>query len=319
MSKNIQQLLIKGEDFLCERHLKRLLAKLVDEASRDFNFDRIGARDVTAENLLQILKTQPMMSDSRTVVVADFELVKKDVLESLSAYFQDSNPQTNVILIAEKVDKRTSFYKNFSKVGEVIEFKPLYPNQLSGFVQAEAKDLGLALEPGCAELLAELVGNNLMSLVSELEKLALYVGEKNKITCQHVRELIGHGLLDNVFVLGNLIGAKKYFELTEIYRQLLSQGEAPARLLNLVSGHFRKLLIAQACLKKNRQIAPQDLAQEIGVHPFFVKDYLKQVQLFKGDELEKLYRKTLDLFSDLRSSRVSEETGVESFFQQACL
>ena len=41
--------------------------------------------------------------------------------DALQVFFKDPNPQTHVILIATKVDKRTGFYKAYKKVGEVIE------------------------------------------------------------------------------------------------------------------------------------------------------------------------------------------------------
>lgn len=316
----LRQLLINGEDFQCERHLKRLIEKCVDVSTKDFNFDKIPAENKKVDALIDLMNTTPMMADRRTVIVQDFEEFNKEALEKLAGYFKKPAEQTDVILLAQKIDKRTAFYKAFQKCGEIIEFKPLYDNKLPEFVASEAKLLGVFLEPGAAELLAELVGNNLMSLVSEIEKLGLYVGTKSVVTRSHISELIGRGLVNNVFVIGNLIGTKKIAPLMETYNQLVQQGEAPARLLGLVVTHFRRLLLAQSFAEKTRgQFAPADIASLLGVHPFFAKDYVTQTKLFKSEKLKHLYRDLMKVSTDLRSSRVKDTTLVESFFQRACL
>lgn len=314
MTTPVIQLLLNGEEFLLQRHLKRLFKKLIDPATRDFNFERVSARDRTGEQLVGAFQTLPMMADSRTVVVDDFETFKKDDLEALSSYFQNPNPQTHVILIADKIDKRTGFYKKFAKVGEVIEFKAPYANKVPAFIQQEAQTMGLLLEPGCADVLAEAVGTNLMSLVGELEKLKLYVHPGKNVTRKQVSDLVSTGLVSNVFAITNLIGQKRYHEVHKIYVRMKEQGEPVIRIVALVINHFRKLM-----LTKSFRGGEKELASLLGVHPFFVKDYSSQAQKFSEEGLKGIYKGLMELSVGLRSVGASSETLFQGFLQGVCV
>ena len=308
------QLLINGEDYLLNRHYKTLLNKLVDPAMREFNYDEYSAKEIKAEALVNLLQTLPMMSDSRTVVIKGFSHYNKDELAILTKYFENPNPQTNTIFITDKIDKRSSFYKAYRKTCEVVEFKAPYDNQVPAFIQKESESMGLNLEPGAANLIFDSVGNNLMTIVSELEKLKLYVSPDNYVSKQNVYELIGSGFA-NVFTITNLLGKKDYARVANVFYQLIEQGEPVMRLISLIIRHYKKLLMACDA----NTMSQNEMAKIIGVHPFFVKDYTAQLRYYKRKDLQGIYKRLLDLSLDMRSNGAKPETLVKNFIQQVCL
>lgn len=324
MKSPVIQLIVNNEDFLTRRHLDKIIQRLVDPETRDFNFDHLSARDISVDQFIAILKTLPMMSPSRLVVIKDFDVYLKSSdktktntkTEALINYFKDPNPQTHVIMVAEKADKRTSFIKQFSKTGEIREFKPLYSNQIPQFIDQEAKELGLTLEPGCAEFMAETIGTNLMSVISELSKLGLFVLPEKKIFRQHVKDLVTSGLVENVFMITNLIGQKKYAEVFKLYSRMKEQGEPIIKLIALIINHFRKLLKTRAVMQSSQRQDAGQLAQQLGVHRFFVKDYVNQAKRFSTYDLNRVYQKLMGLSVGIRSNGPSPETLFESFLQE---
>lgn len=311
-------LLINQESFQFDRHFKRLIDKLIDKNNREFNFDRVSAENAAASQIINLCDTLPLACETRLVVVDDAQLLKKDDVDVLTAYLKKPNPSCHVIFTATKIDKRTAFYKTLAAAGEVVEFLPLYDNKVLPFVIGEAKSLGLEPKPGSLELLFDKVGNDLMSLVMELEKLKLYVAPGKVITTEHVEKLIGLGNAVNVFTISELLAKKKLDELSAISARLFDQGESPIMLVALIIGHFRKLMLTKESVGAGRS-DDSLLASLLKIPPFVVKNYLAQSRNFSIDQLKSIYKRLLDLSIALRSGGAGPETGFYRFIQTVCL
>ncbi len=311
-------LLINQESFQFDRQFKRLIDKLIDKNNREFNFDRVSAETTAASAIINLCDTMPFACEARLVVVDDAQLLKKDDVDILSAYLKNPNPRCHIIFTATKIDKRTGFYKTLAASGEVVEFIPLYDNKVLPFLTGEAKSMGLEPKPGSLELLFDKVGNDLMSLVMELEKLKLYVKPSKVITTEHVEKLIGLGSTINVFTISELLAKKKLDELSAISARLFDQGESPIMLAALIIGHFRKLLITKESVGAGRT-DDSLLASLLKIPPFIVKNYLSQSRNFSIDQLKNIYKRLLDLSLALRSGGALPETGFYRFIQTVCL
>ncbi len=310
-------LLVGTEDFLRTRHLQAQLKRFVDPATKDFNFDRVSAEETSIDHILDLFNTQPMMAERRVVVVDDADVFDKAAQEKLVAYFKNSNPQTSVFFIADKLDKRTSFYQTLSAKAEVIEFKPVYENQVARFVLDEARRMKLSLDESAAQTLASLMGRDLSAVVSELEKLSLYVHPNTRITEKNVVDLVSAGLVDNIFAITNLLGLKKHAAAHALFTRMREQGEPLIKIITLIINHFRKLLLAHTHLVE--RASQQDLMKVLGVPQFFLKDYTEQVRQFSLLELQTIFKKLMKLSEQVRESGVSPDLCFENFLKEVCL
>ncbi|MBU0505236.1 DNA polymerase III subunit delta [bacterium] len=317
MTTPVIQLLINNEEFLMLRHLHRLEKSLIDEATKDFNFAKVSAQDLCGAHLVDQFNTLPMMAETRLLIVTDVSVYRKQDLDVLTTYFENPVPTTNIILITDKVDKRTGFYKKIKKCGEIFEFKTLYSNQVPAFIINEAGSMGLKLAPGCAEHLSSVVGTNLMTVVSELEKLTLYVWPEKTVTLKQLNELVSLGLVENIFTISSLIAGKKYYELRNLYMRMKEQGEPVLRLMALIINHFRKLILLKEAQKQG--VNQNELPHLLGVNPYFMKDYLTQARLFALSDLKNIYENLMTTSYQLRTINISSNTLFESFLQKVCV
>lgn len=316
------QLLVKGDEFLFERHLKRVLVKLVDPATRDFNFDRVSLREMKVVALVDLLRTLPMMASSRTVVASDADKIPTEGVSTLLAYLANPSPDAHLILIADKFDKRTALAKTLSKTAEVIEFKTPYLNQVPAFIQDEAAGLGLKLARGCAQLLVEIVGQDLMTLSGELEKIATYIAPRKEVQEQDIEDIVARGLISNIYEMGGLIARRDLAGARALATRMSEQGEPLIRTVAILITHFRKLLLTrEAAFSESRAVPASagDLAHILGVNPYFVKDYLGQAKRFTMAELKRVFVRLMDLSENLRSSPLHKDGLFEDFLQNVCL
>jgi len=66
-------LFVGPEDFLIDDCLKRIVEQVVDPGTKDFNFDVFYGNEVDGGKILDTVNAYPMLSDSRLVVVKDFQ------------------------------------------------------------------------------------------------------------------------------------------------------------------------------------------------------------------------------------------------------
>ncbi|HLD46063.1 MAG TPA: DNA polymerase III subunit delta [bacterium] len=323
MDKPVIQLLINNEEFLCRRHLKHIEKKIIDEGTKDFNLSKVSAQDLSVGQLIDLFNTLPMMATYRTVIVRAFDEITKNneaakkEAATLADYFLNPNPSTHIIMICSKIDKRTTLYKNIAKQGDVIEFKPLYADKVPAFVAAEAKAMGLVLERGCAEQIAEVVGLNLMSIVTELEKLAVYVLPEKRVTLKQVGELICFATVDNVFLLSEHIACKAYAKACEVFDKMCEQGEPVVKTTSLVITHFRKLMLLKSA--QQECLPESEWAGLLGVHSYFIKKYEQQANAYQVPQLKRVYGLLMEASVQLRTLSVSDGTVFETFLQKVCV
>ena len=91
-----------------------------------------------------------------------------------------------MIAIGEKVDARRRLFKQMATAGHGVEFPALYDNEVPAWITRHCREAGLVIEPEGADVLRIYVGAHPRELASEIEKLALYVGEGHPITRESV-------------------------------------------------------------------------------------------------------------------------------------
>jgi len=119
-----------------------------------------------------------------------------------------------LLISASKADKRKTFYKTASKVGHAESFEALSLDDREWQVKAEqvvASKLKALKKKADYEAVGELtrmVGPNSRALISECEKVAIYVGERDKVEVGDVQAIVIQGKHAKAFALGDALGER---------------------------------------------------------------------------------------------------------------
>ncbi len=301
-----------------ERHLafsaERQILKTVF-GSEPETVDRFQLGTAKLAAVLDCLKTASLLSPRRVVVATDADRLKKPDWELLQEYLINPNPQSVLILLAEEL--KAADLKKISGKAAVVECKKLYPNQLPQWINMEAKSSGLQISQEAARFLADCVGADLGAIHQSLEKLLLFVGAKKLIDLADVEKVIANTAQKNIFEMTNAIGNKKSAEAIRYLDNIFSQGEEPLRTFAMIVRHFRLLAKAQEILARGNGPETQ-LAKELGVHPFFAKDYAVQARHFRPKGWAKRFKALADCDRALKSSRVSSQLLLERLISKLC-
>lgn len=285
--------------------------KLLSEAERGFNQTVVYGKDTDIMTVLNAAKRYPMMADYQVVLVKEAQDMKwgkddddKKGMDPLLSYLEKPLPSTILVFCYKhgKFDKRKKTYKAIEKNGLVFESGTLYDNKVPGWIEDFVKDKDYRISPQASALLAEYLGNDLSKIANELEKLMLNVSAGQEITPKEIQDNIGISKEYNVFELQTALGKKDVMKVNRIINYFESNPKANPLVvvLGTLNNYFSKVLRYHYAADKS----PQALARDLGVSPFFVKDYEQAARTFN-------YGKTMQVISLLREYDLKSK-GVES-------
>lgn len=254
---------------------------VLTDAEKGFNQTIMYGKDTDVMTILNAAKRYPMMSEFQVVLVKEAQDLKwgkegdedKKAIDPLLTYLE--NPLKSTVLIFcykyAKFDKRKKVYKAIDKNGLVFESPEIYDNKVSLWIDDYVREKNYRIQAKASILLAEYLGNDLSKVSNELEKLMLNVPLGQEITADDVQNNIGISKEYNVFELQNAIARRDVLKGNQIINYFAANPKSnPMPLvLGALNTYFTKILK----FHYSRDHSQQNLAKELGVHPFFVKDY----------------------------------------------
>ena len=163
-----------------------------------------------------------------------------------------------------KVDRRTLFSKAAAKLGGVIEIAPIKPYEIPKFASGYCRqEYGKTLNSAAAQMLVQLVGDEVGRICSEIEKLSLFTGSRKTITEADVQHVVGANRIYGAFEVIDAIMERKIDEgLCRLRNMFQSDKSTEYTVIGAFGYHFRRLFAARAMLDKGH--SQQAVARKIG-------------------------------------------------------
>ncbi|MBR9998693.1 MAG: DNA polymerase III subunit delta [Cyclobacteriaceae bacterium] len=254
------------------------------ESEKGFNQMILYGRDITIPDLLSQARRFPMMSERQVVIVREAQEIrdwnKPEGENQMNAYITNPLPST-ILVIAYKnksPDKRKTLFKNFEKYAVTVESNKLYDNQLPEWVDNYVVEMGHSIDLKAAYLLVENIGNDLVRLSNEINKILINYKEKVEINPGIVQKYVGISKDYNSFELQRAIGVRDVVKSNRIvnYFSSNSKNNPVIPTIALLFGFFSKLLIIHSTSDRN----PRNLSAITGVNSYFIREYIHATQNF---------------------------------------
>lgn len=274
------------EEFFIDQVINYAENKILTESEAGFNLTVFYGRDAQWADIVNSCRKYPMFSDRQVVIIKEAQALKE--IEKLESYIEKPLPSTFLFVAYKnkKLDGRTRLAKMLKDKSVLFTSKKIYDNELPEWTNNLVKSKGLNIQSKALLLLIDHIGNDLNRLNNEIDKLALNLNGRDTITADDIETYVGISKDFNVFELQQAIGSKDLYKAVRIIQYFSSNPKAAPIQLVFPSlyGFFSRLLITYAVPVKNEKT----IAAAIGVHPFFVKDYMNAALNFNQHELEKI-------------------------------
>ena len=267
-------------------------------------------KDTELKELAGVINTYPFFSGSSLVILKDEKLLggkqdseaKKERLEKLLKILQDVPEYCTVFISTAKLDKRSRFYKQLKEKGAVCECSSFKAYSASPWLQQQAAELGGSLEREAVELILEYLAPvdkvPLQLVRQELEKLAVYAGDRKEWTREDVASIFTALPEVSGFSLSNAILERKLVQSLELLAYERKKGTAILLLCGSILFQLRRLAKVQELQRQHYGQA--QIASELSLSPYAAKVVMQQASNFPYEKVREAVLELADLNIQMR-------------------
>jgi DNA polymerase-3 subunit delta len=240
----------------CEGYLRDVAAVNIAAVAlsgtllREFNEASFSLLSDSAMAAIAAAEQLPMLSERRVVRIKDFAKLRETDEQIIIRYLERPADSTVMIFLADDLDKRKTLTKTLLATCTVVEFPAVKDAEAKAWARTRLKELKTTADDRVLTDIVRLVGTNLQTLASELDKLAAAAVETRQITNELVDELIDRSRELSNFDLGDQLVAGDRRRALETLHRLLEDDVAPVMLVGLIAGNYHRLALAKELLKR---------------------------------------------------------------------
>lgn len=303
-------LLVFGEEgFLVDELVENMTRKGIELGFDSNSIERLDGSLISEQEIVDNANNLSLISPQKLLIINNFDILYKNKRKSfpgLVNYLNNPNPSTTIIFIGvpnrlngiskelsnskkasaakTKIEKLPEVLKHLLQNDLYVEFPKLYENEIPDWLLRRAKKYKKEIDLPTANLIA-LSCNSIREIDNELNKLNVYLGNKNHITMDDVEEIVGINKENNVFELTKAVGSRNLDSSLKITDNLLSHSNQSVLIIITLTRYFLTLfrLLDERKTTSNKF----QLAGKIGVNPYFVDEYIRALSKYSPIEIEK--------------------------------
>lgn len=226
------------------------------------SLERVEVEALKPNDMPQLLSGASLFSSEKLVIIEGLSR-NKAIWAGIDGLLATVPDETTLLLIEASPDKRTKAYKWLQKNAEVREFNELDERAAAEWLRAEARRGDIELPAEAARYLVQYVGLDQWRLKGELEKLLLAELPITRELIQDITE--PHPQATAFELLDAAFGGDQ--ETLERLLAIVSRSEDPYKFFGLLASQ----VFALVAVKAGGQRRPDEIAKDLGLHPFVVR------------------------------------------------
>ncbi len=294
-----------------EEAIRLVTAALFPGGAAELDIRQLNAQSQGPGDILQAVRTISFFSRKKLVIVRQAHHFKAPQWDQLKTYLKkplESCCLVFMLLLDEKKDKTR--LEALKKFGPALAFQnPKGDRQIAQFVKAQLARYGKTIAPDALAYCGAILGENAQVIAGEVEKLALYCGERTAVEAADVDEVVCGGGRGTIFNLVDAVGQGRLEQSLELLGGILGSGVHPLVVLKMIARQFR--LIGTARLMLNQNESSSRIGQRLRLPEFVVKGVLQQARGWPAERLGRIFEEIFEASSLTKSSRADARIVLE--------
>jgi len=273
------------EEYFIDKIVEYAEHHILNESEASFNLSIFYGKDANWADVINACSRYPMFAERQVVLLKEAQQMRD--VEKLEPYIE--NPLSSTVFVVSYKEKKLDARKKFSKLvkekGVLFTTRKMYDRDLPVWTQELLHTKGLTITQKGLALLVEHIGNDLVRIENEIDKLSVNLGKRTSITEDDIEQYIGVSKEYNVFELQAALAAKDLARSIRIIQYFEANPKAgPIQLVlpSLYSFFSKVFMVFGAGTSDEKTIA-----NTIGVNPYFMKDYMQAAKLYSYPGVEK--------------------------------
>lgn len=270
------------EPYFIDLAVKALEHDFLNEDEKAFNQTVVYGKETSYQEILSLARQFPMMGDKQVIIVKEAQDLKFNEEENRILETYVTNPVPSTVLVFahkhKKIDSRKKATKALDKAKVLFLSESVKENNLPKWISEECIKLNIKTAPNISHLLAEYLGNDLSRIANELNKLKIILKPGDVLDGKMVEDHIGISKEYNVFELQKALGTKNANAAFKIAHFMGKNPKNNPFVMMLASlyNYFSNVIIYNTMAGQ----PPQVIASQMGVNPYFIKDYAESARLY---------------------------------------
>jgi DNA polymerase III subunit delta len=295
---------VGDEGFFRKRFREAILEHLIPKDLRDFSWFDFDLAETDLTEILDRARTPSLMAPFQVFFVRGVKTLfgrgsNEEKLAAIEAYCKDPNPDALLVLVADHISipadvrrMEMTDKERYEKIREamgafcgIVELARVEESEAVRWIGEYCTSRGVKVDSDGARELVDALGGDMMMISNELEKLILYVGEKQRITLGDVETMVLAAKQRSLYELTDAISAKERVRALEVLDAMLSTGdgdEASIGHLYMLAKTFRQMLVILERNVRDQRTLWAALWQGFRVPPFAAEDIIRQARRYKS-------------------------------------
>jgi DNA polymerase-3 subunit delta len=267
--------------------------------------------------VLDDFRTMTFFGGKRLAIVESADAFVADNKDVLARYTESPSPVGVLVLVCnKKPDGRLKAVKNIEKNGDVVPCVPPKGKRAIGWVRDRARDLDKQMSYSAAQLLVDIVGNDLGQLDAALQMLSTYVGKQRSIGESDVAQTVDSEKSIEIWELMDGIATRDGKAALEALDRLLDRSGQEVARLSLIGTTLLRLRNVKRVMEMYG--SADQVSKVLKMHPFAAKKNVEQARKFSDEELARGLRRALEADILIKSNRMEPRVAVEKLIAELC-
>ncbi len=259
-------------------------------------------------------ETMPFLASKKLIIVKGLSKIKvKQTQKDILSWFTEPPASCDVLLVEGELTAKNWLLAGAKGKAQIQNLSKLKPYEINRWIKETVVKKEGEITPEAAEKLAALIGNDLWRLDNEIQKLITY---NKKITLENVNNIVKGEFQDNIFVLMDALSEKKLEKALSTITNFLDSDDNEVYLLTMLARQVRNLLSIKDLAGRGSREA--EIATKLKLHPYVVKNTLRQSRNFTFNQLLALHTDLVEIDYNLKTSNADSKTALTQFAYRAC-
>ncbi len=252
--RQAQAVLLYGPDSGLVRERSRLIASaILGDKSDPLNRVELSGAQVKADPaiLLDELSALSLMGGRRVIILRD---PGEKIEPTVKSAFEGAKNITFLIIEADELSPTSSLRKLFEKESHFATIACYHEDErgLERMIRAAFTEFNLTANHDAVMYLVANLGNDRAVTRSELEKIALYMGNEREVTLEIAMQLTGNNASESTEDLCHSVALGKAQESGKLLEHLLHEGTQPVAVIRTLIRYFQRLDLALAHVRSGQ-------------------------------------------------------------------
>ncbi|MGN0464428.1 MAG: DNA polymerase III subunit delta [Acutalibacteraceae bacterium] len=243
------------ESYLKQLYINRIIDKTVNESFKSFNLHILDGKEATLDMIAECCEALPMMGEYSVTLVDDMALNKLGSTENKKLFELIGDlPETTILIFRQDTAQVNPKEKSWAEIiklvsanGSCVNLSKKSAAELTKILVAGAQKRDCTMKPDTARYLVSVVGDDMTSLLNELDKVCAFAGGR-MITQKDIDAVAVRSLEATTFSLSKALVAGSFDKAYEMLDTLFFRKTEPTLIMGALISAYVDMYRAKVAL-----------------------------------------------------------------------